>query len=146
MGEACTPPALARAQALYVWLVRNSATLARTIKRGEVRTPRLELRAYPDGSVASYDVLASFFVENPVFVPVALLPDEFKSDLAALADSDHRTEGFATVKPAAPGSSVLVFRHFVWDHGVDLVRSAGVRKKKQRLQRRRLKKRVKASP
>lgn len=137
MGEAATPPALARAQALYVWLARNSATLARTIKCGEVRTPRLELRAYPNGTIASYDVLASFFVENPVLVPVALLPDEFKSDLAALADSDHRTEGFATVKPAEPGSSVLVFRHFVWDHGVDLVRSSGVRKKKQRPRRRR---------
>ncbi len=110
------PATLSTVRAVYAWLFANSPTLAAR-KCGETPlTPRLEVFAHANGS--SYDITVRFFAEITRRVPINVLPKEHVEALAALVESDVRTDGFATVCPVISGSGVLEFKHFVWDREV----------------------------
>ena len=111
-----TSSTLATVREVYVWLFANSPTLAAWRGRGATLTPRLEMFAHANGP--SYDITVGFFTEIPRRVPINVLPSEHVETLAALVESDIRTDGFATVRPVISGSGVLVFKHFVWDREV----------------------------
>jgi hypothetical protein len=106
-------PTSASMQMLYKWLFDESPTLQKKRAAGDKLTPDLQLWAYPNG--LTYDVTVRFFIEEPVSVPMTLLPANYVQTFAKMVESKDRTRTFSTVKPAVSGSGVVVFSDFVWN-------------------------------
>ncbi len=104
-------------QGMYTWVIQKSTTLQGRLHSGENLSPRLELRSYPTSAV-TYDTMVRFFEDPDALVPITALPERFRETLAQLVESDFRTEGFAVIEPATPGSSILACRNFVWDRDI----------------------------